>query len=259
MRGRRRRRRAEHCGGGADRRPGRVTPASWGTSGSGAAGQGPRRRPQIQVVAGAAIAPSPKGPATPLHAQRLPPHEAPGPMSALARRLAQAGGRLAVVDFTPPGAEAPTPADRDEDDRHGVTPERPPRAGRRRPPRGADGDRQRPLRSSSSRASRRVHPRGWGDPVALPRHADALSALFRASHAAIRAQAKASSGGSLPAATSSRQGHHAPLERRIPGRRCSRTRRARMPSCRDPPSNGIGPPRTSPPTVSTRWMNVVTA
>jgi ubiquinone/menaquinone biosynthesis C-methylase UbiE len=33
------------------------------------------------------------------------------------------GGRLAVVDFTPPGAEAPTPADRDKDNMHGVTPE----------------------------------------------------------------------------------------------------------------------------------------
>lgn len=33
------------------------------------------------------------------------------------------GGRVAVVDFVPPGAEAPRPADRDTDGMHGVTPE----------------------------------------------------------------------------------------------------------------------------------------
>ncbi len=34
------------------------------------------------------------------------------------------GGRLAVIDFTPPpGAEAAVPADRDQDGHHGVTPE----------------------------------------------------------------------------------------------------------------------------------------
>ena len=48
---------------------------------------------------------------------------APGPMSASLAASLKPGGRLAIVDFTPPGAEAPTPADRDEDDMHGVTPD----------------------------------------------------------------------------------------------------------------------------------------
>ena len=38
---------------------------------------------------------------------------APGPMSASLAAALKPGGRLAVVDFRPPGAEAPTPADRD--------------------------------------------------------------------------------------------------------------------------------------------------
>jgi tRNA A58 N-methylase Trm61 len=33
------------------------------------------------------------------------------------------GGRLAVVDFTPPGKEAPRPVDRGKDGMHGITPE----------------------------------------------------------------------------------------------------------------------------------------
>ena len=33
------------------------------------------------------------------------------------------GGKVAVVDFTPPDKEAPTPADRDKDNMHGVLPD----------------------------------------------------------------------------------------------------------------------------------------
>ena len=38
---------------------------------------------------------------------------APGPMSASLAAALKPGGRVAVVDFRPPGAEAPMPADRD--------------------------------------------------------------------------------------------------------------------------------------------------
>jgi ubiquinone/menaquinone biosynthesis C-methylase UbiE len=48
---------------------------------------------------------------------------APGPMSASLAAALKPNGRIAIVDFTPPGAEAPTPADRDEDNMHGVTPD----------------------------------------------------------------------------------------------------------------------------------------
>jgi len=48
---------------------------------------------------------------------------APGPMSASLAAALKPGGRIAIIDFTPPGAEAPTPADRDQDNMHGVTPE----------------------------------------------------------------------------------------------------------------------------------------
>lgn len=48
---------------------------------------------------------------------------APEPITRSMLASMRPGGRLAVVDFTPPGAEARTPADRDKDDMHGVTPE----------------------------------------------------------------------------------------------------------------------------------------
>jgi predicted methyltransferase len=44
-------------------------------------------------------------------------------MSASLAASLKPGGRLAIVDFTPPGAEATMPADRDQDAMHGVTPD----------------------------------------------------------------------------------------------------------------------------------------
>ena len=48
----------------------------------------------------------------------------PGAMNASIALALTAGGRLAIVDFTPPpGSEAKVPADRDNDGMHGITPE----------------------------------------------------------------------------------------------------------------------------------------
>ena len=47
----------------------------------------------------------------------------PPAMNASLRRSLKAGGRLAVIDFRPRGAEAKSPADRDEGDQHGVNSE----------------------------------------------------------------------------------------------------------------------------------------
>jgi SAM-dependent methyltransferase len=50
--------------------------------------------------------------------------EDPAAMNRSLRDSLRPGGRLAVMDFTPPnGAEASSPAGRDEDGHHGVTPE----------------------------------------------------------------------------------------------------------------------------------------
>ena len=83
------------------------------------------KRPHIEVVAGAADRTNfPDGACDALFMRNVYHHfEAPGPMSASLAASLKPGGRLAIVDFTPPGAEAPTPADRDEDNMHGVTPE----------------------------------------------------------------------------------------------------------------------------------------
>ena len=82
-------------------------------------------RPQIEVVAGAADRTNlPDAACDALFMRNVYHHfAAPGPMGASLAATLKPGGRLAVVDFRPPGAEAPTPAERDEDNMHGVTPE----------------------------------------------------------------------------------------------------------------------------------------
>ena len=45
----------------------------------------------------------------------------PAAMTVSIREALKPGGRLAVVDFTPPGKEADSPADRDADGTHGVS------------------------------------------------------------------------------------------------------------------------------------------
>jgi ubiquinone/menaquinone biosynthesis C-methylase UbiE len=82
-------------------------------------------RPHVQVVAGAADRTNfPDGACDALFMRNVYHHiEAPGPMTASLAAALKPGGRLAIVDFTPPGAEARMPADRDQDDMHGVTPD----------------------------------------------------------------------------------------------------------------------------------------
>jgi ubiquinone/menaquinone biosynthesis C-methylase UbiE len=82
-------------------------------------------RSNIQVVeAGADRTNFPDGACDALFMRNVYHHFAsPGLMSASLAASLKPGGRLAVIDFTPPGAEAPTPADRDQDNMHGVTPE----------------------------------------------------------------------------------------------------------------------------------------
>lgn len=82
-------------------------------------------RPQIQVVEGGADRTNfPDEACDALFMRNVYHHiAAPGPMSASLAASLKPGGRLAIVDFTPPGAEAPMPADRDQDNMHGVTPD----------------------------------------------------------------------------------------------------------------------------------------
>jgi predicted methyltransferase len=47
----------------------------------------------------------------------------PAAMNASIASAVKPGGKVAVIDFTPPGKEAPCPADRGKDGMHGVTPE----------------------------------------------------------------------------------------------------------------------------------------
>ena len=49
--------------------------------------------------------------------------EDPAAMNASIAAAVKAGGRIAVVDFTPPGKEADRPADRDNDGMHGISAE----------------------------------------------------------------------------------------------------------------------------------------
>jgi ubiquinone/menaquinone biosynthesis C-methylase UbiE len=83
------------------------------------------KRPNIQVVAaGADHTNFPDAACDALFMRNVYHHiESPGPMSASLAASLKPGGRLAIVDFTPPGAEAPIPADRDQDNMHGVTPD----------------------------------------------------------------------------------------------------------------------------------------
>jgi len=47
----------------------------------------------------------------------------PAAMDASIAAAVKPGGKVAIVDFTPPGGEAPTPADRGKDGMHGVLPD----------------------------------------------------------------------------------------------------------------------------------------
>ena len=82
-------------------------------------------RAQVQVVAGdAARTNFPDGACDALFMRNVYHHFAtPEPINRSMLVSMRPGGRVAVVDFTPPGAEAPTAADRDKDNMHGVTPE----------------------------------------------------------------------------------------------------------------------------------------
>jgi ubiquinone/menaquinone biosynthesis C-methylase UbiE len=82
-------------------------------------------RPQIQVVAAAAERTNfPDGACDALFMRNVYHHfAAPEPITRSMLASMRPGGRLAVVDFTPPGDEAPTAADRDQDNMHGVKPE----------------------------------------------------------------------------------------------------------------------------------------
>jgi ubiquinone/menaquinone biosynthesis C-methylase UbiE len=81
------------------------------------------KRPQIQVVAGDAQGTHfPEGGCDAVFMRNVYHHfEKPPVMNAAIFAALRPGGRVAVVDFTPPDAEAEDPADRDTDGRHGVT------------------------------------------------------------------------------------------------------------------------------------------
>lgn len=81
------------------------------------------RKPQVQVIAGDASATNFPGDVCDALFMRNVYHHFDTP-SSMNRSIAAAlkpGGRLAVVDFTPPGTEAAKPADRDRDGMHGVS------------------------------------------------------------------------------------------------------------------------------------------
>jgi ubiquinone/menaquinone biosynthesis C-methylase UbiE len=82
-------------------------------------------RSQIQVVAGdEARTNFPDGACDALFMRNVYHHFAtPEPIGRSMLASLRPGGRLAVIDFTPPGTEATTPGDRDKDDMHGVKPE----------------------------------------------------------------------------------------------------------------------------------------
>lgn len=84
---------------------------------------GAARKPQVQVIAGDASATNFPGAACDALFMRNVYHhfETPAAMNRSIAAALKPGGRVAIVDFTPPGAEAPKPADRDQDGTHGVT------------------------------------------------------------------------------------------------------------------------------------------
>jgi SAM-dependent methyltransferase len=81
--------------------------------------------PQITVVAGEPAATSfPDGACDALFMRNVYHHFGdPGRMNASIFASMKPGARLAVVDFAPPGDEASSPGERDEDGRHGITQE----------------------------------------------------------------------------------------------------------------------------------------
>ena len=81
------------------------------------------RKPQVQVIAGDVSATNFPGAACDALFMRNVYHhfETPSAMNRSIAEALKAGGRVAIVDFTPPGTEAPKPADRDRDGMHGVT------------------------------------------------------------------------------------------------------------------------------------------
>ena len=81
--------------------------------------------PQISVIAGDATATNfPDGACDALFMRNVYHHFAdPARMNSAITKAVRRGGRVAVVDFAPPGAEAASPAERDKDGTHGVTPE----------------------------------------------------------------------------------------------------------------------------------------
>ena len=80
---------------------------------------------QISVVAGDPVRTNfPDGTCDALFMRNVYHHFGdPAAMNASISAAMKPGGRVAVVDFTPPNEEARDPADRDEDGMHGVSPE----------------------------------------------------------------------------------------------------------------------------------------
>jgi ubiquinone/menaquinone biosynthesis C-methylase UbiE len=81
--------------------------------------------PQITVVAGAPVSTNfPAGSCDALFMRNVYHHFAdPSAMNVSIATALKPGGRVAVVDFTPPDKEAERPSDRSKDGMHGVRPE----------------------------------------------------------------------------------------------------------------------------------------
>jgi ubiquinone/menaquinone biosynthesis C-methylase UbiE len=83
------------------------------------------RQPQITVLDGDPLKTNfPEGACDAVFMRNVYHHFGdPAAMDASIAASLRPGGRVAVVDFTPPGKEAPTPAKRGEDGMHGVAPD----------------------------------------------------------------------------------------------------------------------------------------